>query len=291
MEKVDVHVHVFDKVSDEFPRQTSDLAPADREARAETLLEEMEKAGIDRAVLIDMGGAALEHHGYVTHCVRQWPERFAATGLVDMGDADPPARLRELVEETGIKGIRLGQLGDPGAERVEALRVCGLFEVAAELGLNINIYTRGEQVRCVGMLAEAFPGVTISLDHMGICPSTPLVPDRWRRPRFDDEVLPPANYPQVMELAKFPNIHIKVSGEYAFSKEPYPYGDMKPMVEQVYRIFGAGRMMWCSDFPWIVEEPGYGKLAVLLDVHLPELSAEEKGMIMGGNGLKVWFGE
>jgi L-fuconolactonase len=164
-----------------------------------------------------------------------------------------------------------------------------LFEVAAELGLNFNIYTRSTQVRHIGLLAAAFPQVKISLDHLGICPSTPMSVDSWQRPRFDQETLPPASYPQVMELAQYPNVYIKVSGEYAFAKTPYPYPDMKSMVEQVYQHFGAERMMWCSDFPWIVQMPGYGKLTALLEQHLPELTAVEKALIMGGNALRVWF--
>ena len=290
MEKIDVHVHVFDRASDEFPREVSELAPAAREATAEQLLQEMDAAEIDRAVLIDMGGTRIEQHRYVTHCVKRWPDRFTATGLVDAGDPDPPARLRELHEATGIEGIRLGgNLGDPTAASVEELTVCGLFRCAEELGLNINIYGRSEQVPCIGMLAHAFPKVNISLDHLGICPSTPLVPDRWRRPRFSDEPLPPQTYPQIVDLAQYANIYIKVSGEYAFSKVPYPYSDMIPMIEQIYRAYGAKRMMWCSDFPWIIEEPGYGELAQLIDYHLPDLSPEEREMIMGGNALKVWF--
>lgn len=289
MDKVDAHVHVFDKVSDAFPRTTSELAPADREATAETLLAEMNAAGIDRAVLIDMGGTAVEHHRYVTHCVERWPERFTATGLVDLQDPDPPARLRELYEATRIEGIRLGNLGDPDAVDATELPVYGLFEVARELGLNINVYGRGGNVGCVVLLATAFPEVVISLDHLGICPTTPLEPDRWRRPRFATEPIPPSGYSQVLELARFANVYIKVSGEYAFSKEPYPYADMKPMVESVYRHFGPERMMWCTDFPWIVEEPGYARLVALLDHHLPNLSPAETEMIMGGNALRVWF--
>jgi len=289
MEKVDVHVHVFDRVSEEFPREVSDLAPADREATAEQLLREMDAAGIDRAVLIDMGGNRLEHHRYVTHCVKQWPDRFTATGLVNVNDPDPPSRLQELFETTEIEGIRLGNLGDPAAERPEDLLAYGLFQRAAELGLNINVYGSSAQVPCIEMLVRAFPRVDVSLDHLGICPSTPLVPDRWKRPRFDDEEIPPPTYGQILDLAKYPNVYVKVSGEYAFSKMPYPYADMKPMVEKVCRAFGPGRMMWCTDSPWIVEEPGYGKLAALIDHHLPSLSTEEKEMIMGGNAFKIWF--
>ena len=289
MEKVDAHLHVFDRACAEFPREVSNLAPADRMARAEQLLAEMDAAGIDRAVLIQLGGTGIEQHRYIAHCLETWPGRFAAVGLVDLNDPDPPARLRELVDATGVKGIRLGNLGDPAAGKPEGLKACGLFGCAEELGLNINIYTRSAQVPCIGMLARAFPGVPISLDHLGICPSTRLVSDRWGRPRFDDEPIPPPTYPQILDLAQYPNVYIKVSGEYAFSKEPYPYTDMKPMVEQVYRAYGPERMMWCTDFPWIVEEPGYGNLVALLDRHLPTLPEQEKAMIMGGTALKIWF--
>lgn len=289
MTRVDVHVHVFDRLSAQFPRTTSDLAPAEREARAETLLEEMDGAGIDRAVLIDMGGTAIDHHRYVTHCVDRWPERFTATGLVDLNDPDPPARLRELVAQTRIEGIRLGSLGDPRATSASQLRAYGVFAVARDLRLNINVYGGADNLRCIELLAAAFPEVAVSLDHLGVCPSTPLAPDRWGRPRTDTEPIPPTSYAQMLELARFPNVHVKVSGEYAFSKEPYPYADMRPMVERVYAAFGPERMMWCSDFPWIVVEPGYARLAQLLDHHLPSLRPAERDLIMGGNALRLWF--
>jgi predicted TIM-barrel fold metal-dependent hydrolase len=289
MQKVDVHVHVFTKLSDKFPRQVGGLAPAERQGTAEELLREMDANGIDRTVLIDMGGTKIEHHTYVTHCVNTWPDRFTATGLVDDNDEDPPARLRELVEATQIEGIRLSSLGDPTATRAEDLKTYGLFQCAAELGLNINVYSSNNQVGCLEMLIAAFPTVNVSLDHLGVLPTTPMVPDRWGRPRFDDEPLPTPTFPKILELAQYPNVYIKVSGEYAFSKVPYPYGDMKSMVEQVYQAYGADRMMWCTDSPWILVEPGYGKLVTLLDHHLPAISSHEREMIMGGTALKIWF--
>lgn len=290
MEKIDAHVHVFDKLSDVFPREVSHLAPADREARAEQLLREMDTAGIDRTVLIGYGGTAIEHHRYATHCVKKWPDRFTATGLVNVNDPDPPARLKELVEASGIEGIRLRRdLGNPTAEKATDLKAYSLFQCADELGININIYSTSAQLPCIEMLIAAFPGTNVSLDHLGICPSTPLVPDRWRRPRFDDEPIPPANYPQIVDLAKYPNVYIKVSGEYAFSKIPCPYEDMKPMVNQIYQVYGPERMMWGTDFPWIAEKPSYQRLVGQIDHHLPTIPKHEKEMIMGGNALKIWF--
>ena len=81
----------------------------------------------------------------------------------------------------------------------------------------------------------------------------------------------------------------KVSGEYAVSRMPWPYADTRPLVEQIYRTYGPRRMMWCTDSPWILPEPGYQKLVDLLDFHLPALSPEERDQIMGGTALGIWF--
>ena len=289
MDKVDVHVHVLTRLSDEFPRQVSGLAPADREGTAEQLLQEMDANSIDRAVLIDMGGTALEHHKYVTHCVRTWPDRFTATGLIDLGASDPPARLRELVDATEIEGIRLGSLGNPDAASVEELDTFALLQTVDELGLNINLYGGGKNLPILEMVAPAFPGISFSLDHLGMMPTTCFPPDPWNRPRFADEPLPPDNYPRILALARHQNIYIKISGEYAFSKVPWPYDDMKEMVQQIHQAYGAARMMWCTDFPWIVPEPTYARLVELPKHHLPNISDEDHELLMGGTALKIWF--
>ncbi len=292
MVRVDAHVHVFAPESDEYPREVSTLAPAERSATVKKLLHEMDSANIDRAVLVQMSGFGAEHHRYVTQAVAQWPDRFAAVGLVDLGDPASPTRLTELHEATGIAGIRLmGPLGDPPAATLDDLPAYGLFDRADALGLNVNLYCPSDQIANIEKLVRAFPDIAVSLDHLGICPSTSPVVDRWRRPRFNDEPIPPPTYPQILDLARHANVYVKVSGEYAFSKETYPYADMRPMVERIFRAFGSERLMWCSDFPWIRAEPGYGRLATLLDHHLPHLADEQTALVMGGNALRVWFGK
>jgi L-fuconolactonase len=292
MQNIDAHVHVFDRLSDEYPREVIELAPADRTATVEELLTEMDAAGVDRAVLIQMNGFGLDHHRYVADAIRRWPARFSAAGLVDMTDPDPPARLSELHDATGIRGIRLmGSLGEPATTEAENLLAYPLVRRAEQLALNVNLYCPADQIGNVERLVRAVPGVPFSLDHLGICPSTSMVVDEWGRPRFNDEPIPPSNYGRVLDLACYSNVYVKVSGEYAFSKRPYPYGDMRPMVERLYAAFGAGRLMWCTDFPWIQAEPSYGRLVELIDHHLPGLSTAERARVMGGNAMRLWFGE
>ena len=52
--------------------------------------------------------------------------------------------------------------------------------------------------------------------------------------------------------------------------------------------FGAKRLMWATDFPWILEEPGYGKLTTVIEELLPDLSESELVDIMGGNAKRIF---
>ena len=58
---------------------------------------------------------------------------------------------------------------------------------------------------------------------------------------------------------------------------------MAPVTQRLYKIFGPERMLWASDFPWILEVPGYEEQLNLVDIMLPDLSKKELNLIKGGN--------
>ena len=79
---IDAHVHVFAKDSDEFPRDVDETTLADREETAEQLLETMSLNGVEKAVLVQIGGCNFEQHAYLLHCLREYPDRFRGIGLI-----------------------------------------------------------------------------------------------------------------------------------------------------------------------------------------------------------------
>ena len=56
---------------------------------------------------------------------------------------------------------------------------------------------------------------------------------------------------------------------------------------QALREFQSERLMWATDFPWILEHPGYDKMRRLIDELLPNLAEEERTAIMGGTAKQV----
>ena len=45
--------------------------------------------------------------------------------------------------------------------------------------------------------------------------------------------------------------------------------------------------MWATDFPWIVDDPGYDKMAQVVDELLPDLTPPDRDAIMGGTAKRV----
>jgi L-fuconolactonase len=79
-----------------------------------------------------------------------------------------------------------------------------------------------------------------------------------------------------------------LSGLYGWSREPYPYRDLSGIVQALYENYGAERLFWASDFPWILEEPGYGALLELPDRGLPNLTDAERTEVLGGTVARIF---
>jgi predicted TIM-barrel fold metal-dependent hydrolase len=56
-------------------------------------------------------------------------------------------------------------------------------------------------------------------------------------------------------LARHENVHVKLSGFYAFAREGwrYPQTDLAPAMRRLRDTFGAGRLLWGSDFSPVLE--------------------------------------
>jgi L-fuconolactonase len=280
VEVVDGHLHVFLPRSERYPRDVHELYPAELEAPVERLLEAMDMAGVDKAVLVPLS----PHDQYLRECLQRFPGRFAGIGVHDPGATDPVADLHRRVEQSGIQGLRVHHLGNPGTPS-EELEAFPLLAALANGGLKLWLYVPPEQLGLLPGVLETLPSLQVVLNHLGFCPRGYEV-DEHGRPHIPTE-LPPPTLPAVLGLARFANVHVMVSGQYAFSREPYPHRDLEPVVRAVYRAYGADRLLWASDFPWILEEPGYSAQLALVDELLPDISPSERAAILGGTALKL----
>ena len=295
---IDAHLHVFAQTSRQFPREPTDHVPPERKATAEMLLERMHANRVDGAVLVQLGGTSIETHAYLLHTLKQYPDRFRGIGLVSGDTADPGDHLSRLVDmsEGRIVGVRLGSLGGPEDPfepvDVRTLPVYPIWEHAARHDLVIWLYPRAVDAHVVPYLFEAFPQVRVVFNHLMVCPGK-FWWDEKGRPQADVPMPPQTRYSTMgLKIGRilantrgtypFENVCVHISGQYAFSKQPFPYRDLAGWHDSLYRVFGARRLMWATDFPWIDVDPGYGQSVGLPTELMPYLDPQERRQLMGG---------
>jgi len=237
------------------------------------LLEEMEAAGVDKAVLVQPSNYAYDN-SYLADCLQRYPGRFAGVALLDPLDPQAPQLLEHLYLQDGIQGMRLYPIRDLRSTWLNDPITFPLWEKAGELGLPFICFIAPQQVPMLEVMLARFPEVKVVIDHMG-------------RPNAC-EAPPYPLYQAVVRAGFYPNAYVKVSGLRGASQEDYPYRDAFKFVRMLYGSFGPERMMWATDFPHILKQPGYQKILELVRREIPFFTSEDREWILGKTALSVW---
>jgi predicted TIM-barrel fold metal-dependent hydrolase len=251
MRVVDSHVHVFRAGSEPFPG----------DAPVEDLLATMERHGVAHAVLVGLS----RQDEYVTECLRAYPGKFRAILVQDPAQPDATDAMRRRIEAAGAHGVRVFDL------RAEP----SFFASIAADDLKLWAYLHPVDYPRLVEILEAVPELAVVLNHLALRPA-------------DEVAVPPPSWPAVAELARFPNVHVMFSGQYAFSRTVYPYADLIEYARMVFETYGAARMLWASDYPWPAQDPGYGRLLGLVDHTFPTLTEAERADVLGGTCARLF---
>jgi len=286
MTVVDAHLHLFESVSEQYPRDVfPGLTPPQRRAPMDEYFGYMDRAGVDKAVIVSIS----HHDEYLRDMVATRPDLFAIVGVQDVSAPDQLSNYRERRQATPFQGFRLFNLDENPNLPPEQIAMFPVLQQMAADGVKLWFYAPEEQVLLLDRVLDRLPDLTVVINHLGFCPSIwdEIRADEWGRPRFN-LALPPKSLETIEVIAARPNVYVHLSGQYAFTQEPYPHPDLQSTVDAIYGMFGAERMMWASDYPWISVEPGYPEQLALVDHYLPELSATERDAIRGSNALGLF---
>lgn len=112
-----------------------------------------------------------------------------------------------------------------------------IYETAAEVGLPMFNSTHGGCAH-IASIADKHPDLTLIVDHIGVAQHPVSPPETMSWAPLDD----------LVALAKYPNVHVKLCGAPLLSDQTYPYDDIWPNLNRVFNAFGYDRVMWGSDY-------------------------------------------
>jgi predicted TIM-barrel fold metal-dependent hydrolase len=217
----------------------------------------MAQVGIDRGMCVQPEPYG-DDHTLVLDCLRRSsPRKFKGTSLFYPKNPESPKKLAALVKsEPRIVSTRFHAhrgkemyLDSFAADYVRAL-----WKQAVELGLVIELHIGPNYALQAADAIRAFPGCKVLIDHM-----------------CEPKLGTPVEYANVLELAKLPNVYMKISGMgYVAADAPY-YESILPFTTRLIKEFGPERIVWSDGVPKIA------------DIHMKGYPAADIAKVKGGN--------
>ncbi|MEJ0015219.1 MAG: amidohydrolase family protein [Acetobacteraceae bacterium] len=232
----------------------------------------MDEAGVDAAVICppmwdpDSNELAVE-------AARAHPDRFAVMGWFPLDRPESRALVDTWKQRPGMLGLRFYFVQPHEQSWPFDGTLDWLWPAAEMAGLPVAL-AAASFLPLVGQVAERHPGLKLIVDHMAV-------------PRASRGEAAYRNLPQLLSLAKHPNVAVKATGQAVCADDPYPFRSIQPHLRAVFDAFGPQRMFWGTDITR--QHCSWRECVTLFTEELPWLAGRDKELVMG-RAFCDWIG-
>lgn len=298
---IDSAIHLWSIGAEPFPWAAPPPANLASSATPAAFMAAAKEAGVAGALVVQPANHMYDH-SYVTKALKEAPDFFRGMGLANPGlpSAEAVAALEQL-HAAGFVGVRFnaGNFEAGGGLTSEVGRA--LYKRAGELRMPVGVMAfkgLSSFVSSLRTLCDEYPSTQLVVDHLGFF-RQPAIGGQLGDAAANDEEA----WAGLLSLAKYPQVYVKVSALFRTSAEAPPHLDLQPRVRALLQAFGADRLMWGSDYPFVL--PGgfplpegitstpaamtYAQAARVPDAWALEgLDAAARDALMGGTAAKLF---
>lgn len=268
---VDSHAHFWKKP----PPGNPNIGPEHDPIEVDEFVRHMDAARVDKVLQITRGVMGFDN-SYSIEGASRYPDRMRVLGRIDAGAPDIVEQLRGWKKQPYMVGLRLmvhfpteaGWYADGTMDR--------FWPEAERCRIPVSIYAP-ERSSLVASIAQRHASLPLVVDHIGM--------RTWDVHR---SVPSTADWPNLLALAKYSNVTIKVSGIPEAMVERYPgFHKSRERLREIYDRFGPERMIWGSNFPPTTQVCSYEEAIAFIE-ESGFLSAADKSKILAGNAIRVF---
>lgn len=270
MQIVDAQIHLWGSglPSNQSHIQVTSYTPAEA-------IAQMDEGGVDAAVIHPPGWDPKSTEMALA-AVQDYSGRFAVMGSLPLDDPASREKIATWRSQPGMLGLRYTFLTDPARQWVADGTLDWLWSAAEAADVPISMLAT-DSLTILGKVAERHPGLRLTIDHLGGRGGTTQLKDA--------EAM--THIPELLTLARHPNIAVKATGAPGYSSEAYPFPAMQTYLQQIFDAFGPDRMFWGTD---ITKMPcSWQQCVEMFTEELPWLGKKDQERVMGA-ALCDWWG-
>jgi L-fuconolactonase len=269
---IDSQVHVYEANTPERPWVHTITGPD--HVTGDEQVAAMDALGIDGAIIVSTFTTYRYDSSYAQLVHARHPTRFALVKPVNPADPAVAEDIAQWAGQPGAVGIRVmltfAKTKDPADPGLNLVLTEG-----ARRGLPVNLYATRHLDEAYALIAR-HPDTLVVIDHLGLQQT-----DITNFAEVWDDL------PKVLELAKMPNVRIKLSGAGTMSPQPYPFDDLWDPMLRIIDAYGTERCMWGTDWTRAVKSLTYQQ-GVDLFRKTDRLSDSDRAMLMGGSTERTY---
>ncbi|HUN90834.1 MAG TPA: amidohydrolase family protein [Burkholderiaceae bacterium] len=262
---VDCHAHVFLR---SLPMPDRRRAPSGYDAPPEAFLAHLDEFGLTHGVVVQPSFLGTDN-AYLLDALQRYPKRLRGVAVVD---PSVPAAELDRLQQAGVVGIRLNQVGLPAPE----------FGSPAWQALLRELQRRAWHVQVHQVAAQLRPLLDPLLERQ-----LDVVVDHFGRPDPTLGVEDPG-FRYLLSLAPSRRVWVKLSASYRNGADGRGEQVAREALPLLAGSLGWDRLVWGSDWPHTLFEQAadYGGQRRRLDAWIPEESIRRR--VLGDNAAALY---
>jgi predicted TIM-barrel fold metal-dependent hydrolase len=257
--KVDCHCHVLDPDGFAYAGDVSYRPAGQETGSADYFAHVLDAYGVQHALLVGPNSGYGTDNRCMLAAIAGSRGRFKGIAVV------PHDASEAFLQELKAQGI-VGMAFNYSLHGLDYYRAAEpLFARLADLGLFVQVQVEQAQLHTLApVLLDS--GAQILIDHCG-------------RPDVTQGITGDG-FAALLRLADSGRATVKLSGFSKFSKQDFPFSDVRPFTHALLDAFGAEQCVWASDWPFLKapKRLDYGPLLQLFGQMVP--NAEQRRKIL-----------
>lgn len=270
---IDTHAHLYSPDEKKYPPIDKPYRPPNGKGSVADLDKDRKAAGVTAVCAIQTQTFYKFDNRYICDSARANPSWMVGVCNLDPDNPKSPEILKSLNRDCQVRGYR--SIPSPSSKKLDDPNVRRMWRAAADLGIVVNVLINRDNAAGLAKLLGEFPMLRVVLDHSLNIKAGPEL-----EPILAD----------VLRLARFKNLHDKLTFLPTGSASGYPCADMHPACMKIVEAYGGERCIWGSDFPcelWCPKVTYQQHLRIF--THDLPLKTKDREAILGGTARKLWF--
>ena len=274
MKIIDSHQHFWKYNPQNHQWITDDMKVIQKDFSPSDLKKVFEQHGIEGCVLVQVDQTEAETNHFL-ELARENSFIKGVVGWIDLQAENLEERLEHFSSDKKLKGFRHIVQGEADVNfllRDDFVRGISSLE---KYGFTYDILIFPHQLGAALELVRKFPNQKFVIDHL----AKPYIKDQY----YDGW----AN--QIQAISRSENVYCKISGMVTEADwQNWKQQDFLPYLDAVYEAFGAGRLMYGSDWPVCLVAAEYHQVLHIIQLWTAGFTEDEKRKIMGQNAIDFY---